>query len=50
MFQGQKDITGKKNSRKVAVGYDLGRTFAQISYCGLEETEPETVLKRKSRI
>ena len=43
MFQGQKDITGKKNSRKVAVGYDLGRTFAQISYCGLEETEPETV-------
>ena len=43
MFQGQKDITGKKNSKKVAVGYDLGRTFAQISYCGLEETEPETV-------
>lgn len=43
MFQSQKELTGKKNSKKVAVGYDLGRTFAQISYCGLEESEPETV-------
>lgn len=43
MFQGQKENTGKKNYKKVAVGYDLGRNFAQISYCGLEETEPETV-------
>ncbi|MDE7445160.1 MAG: hypothetical protein K2N15_05565 [Lachnospiraceae bacterium] len=43
MFQVQKDQTGKKNYKKVVVGYDLGRNFAQISYCGLEETEPETV-------
>lgn len=43
MFQGQKNNGGKKNNRKVAVGYDLGRTFAQISYCALEDTEPETV-------
>lgn len=42
MFQGQ-NFFGKKNSKKVAVGYDLGRSFAQISFCGLEETEPETV-------
>lgn len=34
---------GKRNSRKVAVGYDLGKSFAQISYCGLGESEPETV-------
>lgn len=43
MFQSQRDQTGKKNYKKVAVGYDLGRNFAQISYCALEETEPETV-------
>lgn len=43
MFQSQKEITGKKNNKKVAVGYDLGQSFAQISYCGLEETEPETI-------
>lgn len=40
MFQSQ---TGKKNDRNVVVGYDIGRNFAQISYCGLNETEPETV-------
>lgn len=43
MFQGQKELAGKKNSRRIAVGYDLGTAFAQISYCGLEDTEPETV-------
>ncbi|MDE5907256.1 MAG: hypothetical protein K2H52_00690 [Lachnospiraceae bacterium] len=43
MFQSQRDQTGKKNHKKMAVGYDLGRRFAQISYCALEETEPETV-------
>lgn len=42
MFQGQ-NLFGKKNNKKVAVGYDLGQRFAQISFCGLEETEPETV-------
>ena len=25
------------------LGYDLGHRFAQISYCGMGETEPETV-------
>lgn len=25
------------------VGYDLGHQFAQVSYCGMGETEPETV-------
>ena len=43
MFQGQKELTGKKNSKKVVVGYDLGAAFAQISYCELEDAEPETV-------
>lgn len=32
-----------KNSKKVIVGYDLGVSFAQISFCTLEEDEPETV-------
>lgn len=42
MFQGQKDSAVKKN-KKVVVGYDLGCNFAQISYCALEDAEPETV-------
>lgn len=25
------------------IGYDLGHQFAQVSYCGMGETEPETV-------
>lgn len=43
MFQNPKETAGKKNIKKVVVGYDLGRDNAQISYCGLEESEPETV-------
>lgn len=43
MFQSQKEFAGKKNNRKVVVGYDLGENFAQISYCGLEAEEPETI-------
>lgn len=43
MFQSQKESAGKKNSRRVIVGYDLGENFAQISYCGLEGEEPETI-------
>lgn len=43
MFQSQKEENGKKNNAKVAVGYDLGHKFAQISYCSLSEREPETV-------
>ena len=42
MFQNQKELTGKKNSKKVVVGYDLGSDYAQISYCSFGE-EPETV-------
>lgn len=42
MFQGQKEPAGKKN-KKIVLGYDMGRTFAQISFCGLENEEPETV-------
>lgn len=37
----QKD--GKKTGRRIAVGYDLCRKYAQISYCDLTEGEPETV-------
>ncbi len=33
----------KKNSKKMAVGYDLGDSYAQISFCPMEESEPETV-------
>ena len=43
MFQNPKETAGKKNIKKVVVGYDLGRDNAQISYCGLEESEPEPV-------
>lgn len=43
MFQNQKEQTGKKNNKKVVVGYDLGSTFAQISFCRMSESEPETV-------
>ncbi len=43
MFQGQKEFAGKKNSGKVVIGYDLGDTFAQISYLELGEDEPCTV-------
>ncbi len=43
MFQSQKEHTEKRNQKKVVVGYDLGKLFAQISYCDLEGTEPETV-------
>lgn len=43
MFQSQKEFAGKKNSKKVIVGYDLGENSAQISYCGSEGGEPETI-------
>ncbi len=43
MLQDRMEILGKKNNKKVVVGYDLGKNFAQISYCRMEETEPETV-------
>ncbi|RKI93277.1 hypothetical protein D7V94_04760 [Parablautia intestinalis] len=43
MLQDRKDMPGKKNNKKVAVGYELGKSYAQISFCYLEETEPETV-------
>ena len=37
MFQSQ---NGKKGGKVVILGYDLGHRFAQISYCGMGETEP----------
>ena len=43
MFQIQKDGKEKKNEQGIAVGYDLGHQFAQISYCSLNGQEPETV-------
>ncbi len=39
----QKEQTGKKNSARVVVGYDLGSTFSQISFCYIGENEPETI-------
>lgn len=43
MLIGQKQQTGKRNSRKVVVGYDLGELVSQISFCGVEGGEVETV-------
>lgn len=40
MFQNQ---NGKKSGKGIVLGYDLGYQFAQISFCGMGETEPETV-------
>ena len=39
----QKETTVKKNYKKIIVGYDLGRTFSQISYCAVDGEDPETV-------
>lgn len=39
----KKDGTVRKNSKRVVVGYDLGDTYAQISYCMLNADEPETL-------
>ncbi len=43
MFTGQKDQTGKKNSGKIFVGYDLGKEVSQISFCAPDGSEPQTV-------
>lgn len=43
MFTGLKDQTEKKNGKRAAVGYDLGRAASQISYCILDTDEVETV-------
>lgn len=43
MLTGQKEQTGKKNSSKVIVGYDLGKVVSQISYCQPDGTQAETV-------
>ena len=43
MFTGLKEQTERKNSKKVAVGYDLGKAASQISYCVLDTDEVETV-------
>ncbi|MBQ8598275.1 MAG: hypothetical protein IJ409_10855 [Lachnospiraceae bacterium] len=39
----QKETIVKKNFKKIIVGYDLGKTFSQISYCSLDGEGPETV-------
>lgn len=41
MFQSQKDGNGKRNGKGIILGYDLGHQFAQISYCGVDELQPE---------
>lgn len=43
MFTGQKEQTEKKKSGKAVVGYDLGKTASQISFCALNTEEVETV-------
>jgi len=43
MFQNQKDENNKKLNKNVVLGYDLGHQSAQISYCGLDGQQPETV-------
>lgn len=46
MFTGFREQTEKKNGIKAVVGYDLGRTASQISFCILNygvETAPEEV-------
>lgn len=43
MFTGSKEQTEKKNNGKAVVGYDLGRTASQISFCVLDTEEVETV-------
>lgn len=43
MFPEKKEGTVKKNNRIVYIGYDLGDTYAQISYCMADGQEPETL-------
>ncbi len=43
MFTGQRDQTGKKNNGKVIVGYDLGRSISQISFCMPDGSDAKTV-------
>jgi hypothetical protein len=43
MFTGLKEQTEKKNKGSAVVGYDLGKTAAQISYCIPGTGEVETV-------
>lgn len=43
MLTGQKEQTGKKNSGKVIVGYDLGIVASQISYYQSDTATVETV-------
>lgn len=43
MFTGQREQSEKKNNKKVVVGYDLGKSVSQISFCALDGAEAETV-------
>lgn len=39
----QKEAIMRKNAKKIIVGYDLGKTFSQISYCSPDTKEVQTV-------
>lgn len=43
MFTGLKEQTERKNIAKIVIGYDLGKTASQISYCALNTDEVITV-------
>lgn len=38
-----KDVFDKINKDRYVIGYDLNNEFAQISYCKIDSTEPETL-------
>ena len=40
---GKKEGAGKRKRRKIAIGYDLGDDYAQISYCFLDGETVETL-------
>ncbi len=43
MLLEKKEGAGKRKRRKIAIGYDLGGDYAQISYCFLDGETVETL-------
>lgn len=43
MLLEKKEGAGKRKRRKIAIGYDLGDDYAQISYCFLDGETVETL-------
>lgn len=43
MFLDKKDGILGRSSKRIVLGYDLSDSYAQISYCPLDEEEPETL-------